>query len=174
VATKKTDIYSNIIGVQVLQTVIDQFTTAEIQIGVSLFDKVGLLLHRIEYDLWVSGMGQLRDVSNLYQVGLVSSSNVNGDNFTMLNPDVIDTFILIPVQDVAPTARIVYQSPIIRDFTGLPGGGILIAPRPLYAALDTNGFSSVSATIARISFTLVPLSDAEYLELLQTRRGFGA
>jgi hypothetical protein len=172
VATKKMDIYSNIVAVQALQTVIDAYTTAEVQIGVSLFDKVGLLLHKVEYDLWVSSMAQLRDVSNLYQVGLVSSTNVNGGNFTMLNPDVIDTLILIPVQDEAPTARIVYQSPVTRDFTGLPGGGILIAPRPLYVALDTNGFSAVAATIARITFSLVSLSDAEYLELLQTRRGF--
>jgi len=171
-AKTKGEQYVNLIAVQTVQTVINTYVRTELQIGLNMFDKYGFLIQRLEYDIGVNVLEQLTTVADNVVVGLVSASSVAATNFTMVNPDVLDIVILCPVVDAAPASRSIQRMPVVHDFSTLKGGGLLVPPRPLYAALYTTGFAHTVGIFTRVYFTLVPLSDSDYLELLETRRGF--
>lgn len=68
---------------------------------------------------------------------------------------------------------IVFEDPLVGDFTTMPGGGLLIAPRPLYVAVDSDSVANTPEVIFRMYFTILELKTDEYFELLESRRFFG-
>jgi hypothetical protein len=65
------------------------------------------------------------------------------------------------------------QEPFVVDYTSLSGGGILVAPRPLYIGMDTIGAAAAGFCTVRLYFTIITLQASEYFELLESRRFFG-
>jgi len=66
-----------------------------------------------------------------------------------------------------------HQLPFVRDFSGLPGGGLIIAPRPLFVAVKGNSLATAVTASLRAYFTVINLSADEYLELVDFYRIVG-
>ena len=170
-AKKNTDKYANIINVTVTETAANTLTFQEIEVGFSMFERVGLLIHRVEYAPEDAAYNSLISSGDTLKCALTASNTID-----TINPSeraAIDT-IRWHAKDVGTVADLmVYQIPAVKDFSNLPMGGILIAPRPLYVGAEATGFSAAISVQVRLYFTVVSMADSDYFELLESRRFYG-
>ena len=165
-AETKTDKYANVYLTEVTMSGIDTLTFEQINIGVSLFDRMGLMIHRIEYIPADSSYAQIIALIDLIKLGIVSS-----DQIASLSANTKAVIDFLSVRSFGSVDGIMsIRDPIIHSFADLPEGGLLVAPEPLYLAMDTGGFTAVGAAVVRMYYTLKKMSDADYFELLETRR----
>jgi hypothetical protein len=163
------DKYVNIITDSVTMEVIDTLFFSEIVIGFNIFDKVGLLIQRIEYELSTATLQDMDDDGDQVDCGLSTSSQIT--DIQPSRTDVIDRMSYIRTDSGTPGDSHFHLRPFIHDFSQF--GGILVAPKPLFFAINSNGLSAVANVQFRLYFNIIKLTDAEYIELIETRRAFG-
>jgi len=97
----------------------------------------------------------------------------SSDNPTDLTPDqvaIIDmTKTVRADMGTAATAKLI-NWPIIRDFSQLPGGGLIVPPNPIYLAVLGVAQPGVQTLDARIYYTAIQLKGDEFWELVEARR----
>ena len=171
-AKKITDKFANIVQKSLANTVANELVFEEFNFGLNIFDKVGLIIHRIDYAIAPGAYNLLVDNSDHIEVALTQSNQLTG--LSLIHNAVVDKFA-INVASVAAAADYVLllDIPWTHDFTGLPNGGILVAPKPLYMGIRSAGLAAVISGTMRVSFTVIPLKGEEYFELLESRRFFG-
>ncbi len=165
---ERTDKYANMLYDKVVESGANTLTFNEVNIGLTMFDKVGILISQIH---WYNYQTLLAATTDAIQFGLSASNSWtvpdlgNSAIITMHEETVVD-------YGTAGNNQIFVQ-PMIDDFSQLPGGGLLITPRPLYLwTLGTN-LASASSPIMRMYFTIIKLQPADYFELLESRQFFG-
>lgn len=162
------DKFPNVIYDSCTQSAANTLTFEEINVGLNIFDKVGLIIHRVEY---YKMDNLLLDDTDTIVFGLSQS-----DSWTTAGPEetsVIDHNRRRVVEIGAATAAYMIQSPFVKEFTGLPGGGILTTPKPLYLYVDSTNLGSEATVDIRMFFTIIKLKPEEYFELLESRQYFG-
>lgn len=102
---------------------------------------------------------------------LTSSSDIT--NIGSGNVEVLDRARILRHDGGTAGTMVLNDFLPVNDYTSMPSGGLLIPPKPLYLAMNTSGLASPAEVTCRIYFTIIELQDAQYLELLQTRRAFG-
>lgn len=167
------DQYTNIVQVGVTQSATDTLTFQEVDMGLTIFQKVGLIINRVEVQLSSTVYALLAANADRGQIGLTQSNQITSIGIQ-------EAAVLmqheIKVQTVGtPASAFFVEDPLVFDYTGLPGGGLLITPKPLYAAVNSDGLgSAMTEIIFRLYFQIVELKAEEYFELLEARRFFGA
>lgn len=165
------DKYPNIINVSVTMSAANTLTFQEVDLGFGQFERVGVLLSRMEMHPENGVIDELVAAADVFNMA-ISADNQLAD----INADeraVIDTHRLkAQVAGTAGTLNLV-KLPLVVDYSNLPGGGMLIAPRPLYVGITSAGFASARLCIFRLYFTILKLQDADYFELLESRRFYG-
>jgi len=168
---KKTDKYPNLLSVSVTESAANTLTFEEVNIGLSAFDRVGLLIHRLEYwpenNFWDS----LNASTDFLHMALTTSnqlSDINADERSAIDTVRIKT---VDIGTAATGYHVVL--PIVRSFTDMPMSGLLVAPRPLYFGLIADGIASAITVQCRMYFTIVKMADADYFELLESRQFYG-
>ena len=142
-------------------------TFSEIRTNVSIFEKVAWVIQRIEWYLSQATYGLMIDGSDHIEIALTASSSIASLGLEM--PSVIDLLDLQRVQ--ATNVGFNFQiMPIIRDFANLPGGGLIIAPRPLFMAIEGISLATPASVECRFYFTQKVLKADEYLELIDFYR----
>lgn len=165
------DKFVNVLNDTLTMSAANTITFKELNVGLNIFDKVGLLLTRLEFDPVGATLQDLDTDGDVVIMGLTSSSSL-----TTLNPyqaEVIDQVSLCRIDSGAAANFTVINRPLTHDFSTQPGGGLLIPPKPLYIAGFSAGMTVAASFYARFYFIIYKLTDAEYLELLETRRAFG-
>lgn len=165
------DKYSNLIQVAVTQSAANTLTFTSVDLGLTIFQKVGIVISRMEIYPQAGVFGEFVADGDTFIYGLTQSNQI-----TTLSPDensVVYRYTQFLKVYGAATAIWEYNDPITADFSTLPGGGLIIAPRPLYAAVDSNSVAGTPEIIFRIYFTIIELKADEYFELLESRRFFG-
>ena len=142
-------------------------TFSEIRTNVSIFEKVAWVIQRIEWYLTQDTYNLLIDSSDHLEMALVASNAIATLGLEI--PSVID---LLDVQRLLATnVGYSFQTmPIIRDFANLPGGGLIIAPRPLFVAILGVSMATPASAECRFYFTQKVLKADEYLELIDFYR----
>lgn len=164
---KKQDLFSNKGYGAVVESAANTLTFSEIQTNVSIFEKVAWVLHRIEWYITQATYGLLADGADHLEMALVASANITDLGLDV--PAVIDVLDLMRFQ--ASGVGFTFDTmPKIRDFSSLPGGGLIIAPRPLYLAIKGTSLASAGSSECRFYFTQKTLSAEEYLELIDFYR----
>ncbi len=167
----KQDKYSNLLNEQVTMSAANTLTFKELNVGLNIFDKAGLIISRIEYQPQTATFNEMTATGDYVVAALTSSNNLS--NLVPNQSEVIDRRVIQRIDGGAAANFVLVDSVMIADFATLPGGGLLVPPKPLYIAAVTNGLANASIIDVRIYFTILRLGDAEYLELLETRRAFG-
>lgn len=172
-ATRKTqkDEYANMLEQSLTMSGANTLTFDEIDIGLTLFDKVAIKIARIEYEAPRSVVTSLAANSDRWTVGIAADNNITALDYS--TRALIDMTEIMVFDFGTPGSGQAMIFPIIRDYSNLPGGGLLVAPKPLYLGLETEGFAAASAVVMRLYFTIVQLKPEEYFELLESRRYFG-
>jgi len=169
-ATKnsKVDTYANIAAIQVAETVADSIAFAKFAFPFSIMDKMALIISRIEYIF--SSLTPLNGGGDYVIMGLCVS-NSSGIDLTVPNdPQIVDTIRVDRYDFGAAASALFRDSPVVKDFSSLPGGGLLVAPNPLYAAIDSGGANAVMGGWLRAYYTYMELSTDEYWQLVESRR----
>ena len=165
------DKYSNILSEQLTLSAANTLSFSAIDVGLNLFDKIALLVHKIQILVTSGFVTEMVAVTDSATWGIVQSNSITTLSLSeRACIDVIDYHL--NVRGTAGDAELVAQ-PFERDYSTLPGGGILIAPKPLYFAATSGGWTAALNSTLRMYFTIHKLKDADYLELLESRRFFG-
>lgn len=133
-------------------------------------DLVGFILHRVEYHFEASVFAQLDAAADRYKFGLSFLITQPSGGFESNDPGILDHHSVELGLDGGTEVELYFErSPVVTDWTGLPGGGILVHPVNLFAF----GYNDqvVSAGIpmhAMIFYTNVELTPALHQELFQS------
>lgn len=164
------DVYSNVIKKAVTMSAANTLTFEEIEIGLNLFDKVGLVIHRVAYEVGRASYLLLEGEGDDIAMAITLSNSVSS-----ISPTERSTVDYERYQSIAygtPANAETKKMPEIHDLSGLPGGGLLIPPKPLYLAMTSTSLASACTGTVNIYFTIKQLKDADYFELLETFRFF--
>lgn len=166
-----TDKYANMISLTCTPSAANTLTFGDIDLGLSLFQKVGIIVHRIHVEWSNDLLSDLTDDEDYMQIG-ISQSNQIASLSLVERAMIWKAKVYVRVFGAATTV-VQMQTETIADLSGLPGGGELMAPRPLYWGITSGGLAGAWPQIMRVWFTIIELKAEEYFELLEARRFFG-
>lgn len=164
---KKTDIFANKFYGSVVESAANTLTFGEIQTHVDVFAKRAWVLHRLEWYLEGSMIGTLNSNGDLVRLALCSSNQIQ--SLGLDNAGVID-LLTYKMELATAVGLFLKPEPLLREFGNMPGGGLIISPRPLYLAVQGSGAASAVTVHARGYFTQLELSADEYIELVDFYR----
>ena len=114
-------------------------------------------------------MSRLNSGDDRTVVGLSTSSAVTNIN-DQSDPQIIDSARFTRVDFGAAASGFLLHQPLIKDFSSLPGGGILCAPSPLYGIIQSVGASDYLSVWVKLFYTYMELKVEEYWQLVESRR----
>ena len=162
------DRFCNQAYINVVESAANTLTTQKLESGYSVLGSIAWVIHRLEYGL-SSAIAQMNSTGDTAQIGLVSLPSTTLTTFSMGSQAVYDFIELIRYDTGTAANANFMQSPYTKDFTNLPGGGLLIAPNPLYLAVKGAGCAGAITVPLRIYFTELELDSDLYRELFQSR-----
>lgn len=165
--SKSKDKFTNLAAVSVVEAVAGTQVSVKFNFPFSVMDKTGLIINRIEY--WPSGLHQLNSGTDYIWLGLLAASAIVNP-LDQSDPVLIDSMRIIRNDLGAAATGELISMPFIKDFSQLPGGGILVAPAPLYAATVGSGGAGVVGGFVKLFYTYLSLTTDEYWELVESRR----
>jgi hypothetical protein len=143
-----------------------QYNT-QISSAYSTKDRVGMIIHWMEYD-YSRIVEELNGDIDAVRFGLSTVSEQSATGHRVNTPGVID-FNRVTRSDKGTAGNAVAGIfTITKDFSNLPRTGVLVHPAFLYwwshaeASLADTGYVNT-----RILYTVIPLSDADYMDLWQ-------
>lgn len=162
------DTFANVAYASVTETGANTLTFEEIQSGVSIFEKNAWIIHEIDYYPAEASIQGMTGAGDTLTIGLVASNKVS--SIDLSDAAVVDLIeIDFQLRGAAANAMFLFN-PIRRIFDNLPGGGLIVTPRPLYLAAQGNNLGAAATARARIYFTVKTLKAEEYWELVEARR----
>lgn len=163
----KTDTFANLAAVNPIESVAGTAAFLKFAFPFSIMDKMGLVINRIEY--WPGTLNALNSSTDFVLFGLSISSAIT-DLSDQSNPAIVDSGRMQRLDIGTAASGILVEEPLIKDFSSLPGGGLLVAPNPLYGFVQSSGASSVMNAWIKLFYTYMELSADEYWQLVESRR----
>jgi len=171
-AKKKTsanvDLYANKFFASVTESAANTLTFDELQTNISMRDKVAWVLHRLEWFFPIGEINKLIDNADKISLALTSSDGI--DSLDLSEPTVIDLLELQSVDKGTPANWTLMTQPIIRDFSQLPGGGIIIYPKPLFLGIKGLSLASAVSAECRGYFTVKDIDKETAFDLIDVYR----
>lgn len=164
--TSKRDQRVNFAAILVTESAANTQTSKKFDFPYSVMDKMALNISRVEY--WI-GNTQLNGTGDQTVYALTTASTVVSME-NQADPTIIDSMRTIRI-DTGTAANSTFRDmPLVKDFSNLPGGGLLVAPAPLYAMIQSTGAAAAEGFWMKIFYTYISLSTDEYWELVESRR----
>jgi hypothetical protein len=154
--------------ITVTESAANTLTFAKLTTGVSIYDKIGWIINRLE---WRFG-GSLNAFFNGTADSLALALTMSNAAASLSDTDPAIIAIRRWQRTDFGTAANAQIQPLtwVDDFSTLPGGGLLVLPNPIYGAALGSGLTTASTTYIRMFFTPVELSDQDYFNLVQARQ----
>lgn len=162
------DTFANYAILTTTETAANTLTFKKLETGISLSEKVAWIIARIEYFPTPNTAAQFNGDGDVLYFGLSVSAAFAAA--ALSEQTVLDMNALFRLDFGAAATAHIISRPIIKDFTSLPGGGIIVPPSPLYGFVQGNGLVSAATVVARIHYTLRTLKVEDYWELVEARR----
>lgn len=159
------DVYPNRIVERVTMTAANTITFQPIRFGTGLFSGVALVIHRVEYHLLLATLIEVIAGTDEVEFGLTNRDDLSA--LTALNLNILDVNALLGCISGTPATFVVEVKPIQKDFSTLPGGGLIIPTTPLYLAMDSVGLAAAGIMDVIMYYTFKQMSDSDYIELVQ-------
>lgn len=162
------DQFANIAFMTVTEDVAGTLKFARLEMANNLLtEKAALIIHRAE--IFLDGPGLMNSAGDYAVMAITLSDRITslGD---LSQPEILISMTLGRSDFGAAASGILEQKPYLRDFSELPGGGILVPADRLYIGVKGNGLTAVAATSCRLYYTVKPLDTADYWELIEARR----
>lgn len=145
-------------------------TYSKLETGVSIYEKVGWLISRMDYNFSIYDTDfAVKDDSLEY--GIAASDQMA--TIYLINNAVIDYNVFRRVDYGTAASGFGERQPFTKSFADLPGGGLLIPPNPIYIFAVGNSTPNAITVQARMFYTVVQLKADEFWELVEQRRMIG-
>ncbi len=162
------DKFANYAIISVTESALNTLTFKKLETGISLNEKVAWILSRVEYA--ISGLNAtfFNATGDALRFGFSVSNAFSTPSLSEVT--VID-WNQVRREDLGAAASGFFvMNPIIKDFSMLPGGGILVPPTPLYLYAVGEGLTAATTVVVRMHYTTKVLKVDEYWELVEARR----
>lgn len=170
-ATAIADKFANLASVDVVESAANTLTFKKLEMGFSQFDKLAMILHRIEYYFFYSS-AILNGGGDSATAALTVSGNLTSlvSAGAYKDPAIVDVIQVIR-EDLGVAASGWFDHlPIRTSFTDFPSGGLIIPPNPLFLGVMGSGAAGPLSCAARLYFTIMKLDPSDYWELVESRR----
>jgi len=161
------DKYANEAVVSVVETAPNTLTFKKMETGMGLLEKAAWVISRIEYQISNLTAAQYGADADGLDFGLALSNVWTVP--TLGEVSIVDHNIL-SLELSSAVGFALNRGPVIKDWAGMPGGGILLPPNPLYIYCKGTALTAATTLVARIWYTVVQLAAADYWELVEARR----
>jgi hypothetical protein len=162
------DKFANMAIITVSESALNTLTFKKLETGISLMEKVAWVLSRIEYLISDLSAAMFNGAGDSLSFGLSLS---NAWSYPYLYETTILDWNKFVRQDLGAAASGLFiEQPFVKDFSSLPGGGILVPPNPLYGYAVGAGLTGPETVTMRMHYTLLPLATDQYWELVEARR----
>jgi len=169
-ATK--DQYANRFNVHVAEASVGVPSFVEVPTYASAFSKEAFVIHRLEYWIQNSHFNQLVADADRIMMALTTANHYTTLNAAAAFPDpgIVDLCEVFSHLIGTAANALIQTFPIIKDFTNLPGGGLIVPARPIFVGVMSSGVATGISIDVRGYFTKLELKDNEFLELLDAYR----
>lgn len=164
---KVLDRFANVAALTVLESAPATLTFARFNFPFSVMDKVAILISRIEY--YIGYLGYLDATSDSVIAGLSTIGSLVNP-LAVDDPQIIDNIRILRLDHGTAGSAVLVVQPEVKDFSALAGGGIILAPSPLYAFIKGTGNPTAMSAQIRMYYTYQALADADYWQLVESRR----
>jgi len=142
-------------------------TFEQLHFGLSIKDKYGLIIRKIEFAIAQGTVSLMTATADAVSCALVRSNTIT--DLSLSQPQVIDRADFVRMDfGTAGSAQFWESPPLVRDFTNMPGGGLIVPPDPIYVAMDSSGLASAGTLTTRIFYNLAQLKPEEYWQLVES------
>jgi len=165
---KAKDEYSQIAYLAVTESAANTLTFNSLAVFSNILEPRGLVIHRIQWNI-PSGTYDLlaSDADTLY-FGLSGDDGLA--SMSMGDSKVYDYNLLTMDSFGTPANSMQRSSPLVSDFSNLPGQGRLVPADRIYIWVQGSALASAATIQCRIDFTVLDLDAGQYLELAQSLR----
>lgn len=159
--------WANTATITVTESAANTLTFKKLETGINLGTRIAWILHRIEYMHQQVNATVFNATGDQLLLGLTNSNTWTLPSLS--NATIIDLVSLSRLDFGAAATEFTEVRPLIRDFTMMPGGGLLMVPNPLYGFAYGSGLTAASSSDIRFFYTQFEMKDADFYELWQTR-----
>lgn len=160
--------FANLAYLQVTESAANTITFAELKTGVGIFEKVALIIHMIEYQFYPASYALLLASDDVLDMGWSTSDSAT--NLVKDSPQNIDSYRASYGARGTPANYTRKDLPVVRDFTGLPGGGLIIPSASLYLGIQGTSLASAATGRSTLYFSYRSVKSDEYWELVEATR----
>ncbi len=146
-------------------------TFSKLETGISIYEKVGWLITRIDYNVDCAAAVLTANALGI-SFGISSMDGIASPSLSM--SQIIDYNTRIRSDYGAAASGFLLDRPWEKDFSALPGGGLLVPPNPLYLWAKGIGLAAAQTILARMFYTVIKLKTEDFWELVEQRRMIGA
>lgn len=146
-------------------------TYSKLETGISIYEKVGWLISRMDYQ-FVYSHAQFGTEGDSLDFGLTASDAMAAVDISQ--SAVIDYNRIYRAEAGTAATGFPMEVPFTKSFADLPGGGLLVPPNPIYIFAFGQGLVGAQLVKARMFYTVVSLKAEEFWELVEQRRMIGA
>jgi len=169
-ATKKTgDTFANYAALSITESAANTFTSSKFQFPFSIMDKMALVLQRVEYDFLATGTSVWGAAGDCMTAGLCVNATIS-DVDNPADPMMVDTVRIRRLDMGTAATGQLLQLPLVKDFTNLMGGGLLVAPNPFYGFVKGISAAAAGSITIKLFYTYLELSTDDYWQLVESRR----
>jgi len=167
-SASRMDQFPNFYRVALLTQVADTEQYTEWVTGYSIKDGYAFIIHKIKYRIAPLTRTLLNANNDQAIMGLVTNNTLTTPTLIAgISDSILDTCVLYHKEASSVGFRH-DEIDIIHDFSNEPGGGRIIAPKPLYLAISSVGAGNVIGGDMEIVYTMVKLSAEVYRELYES------
>lgn len=163
----KSDTFANVAAIGVEESAPNTLTMFKFAFPFSIMDKMALVINRMEY--WLSTPAVMNGDGDSLFMGVIASSVIT-DPAVQSDPVLVDSVKWQRNDFGAAASGFLWHAPLVKDFSSMPGNGILVAPNPLYAFIKGGGLSAAASGWVKLFYTYMELSTDEYWQLVESRR----
>ena len=157
--------FANQACITVTESALNTLTFQKLETGISIGARQAWVVHRLEYFLDSASLMNGND--DALQVG-VSQSN-SWSSVSPSEASIMDICWVTMIFNGAPANAHLVWNPVIKDLSGLPGGGLIIVPNPLYAFAKGTGLTGPSTNRVKLYYTQIEVKEQEFYDLWQSR-----
>lgn len=165
---QRTDQFANVANLEVTESAAGTLTFEQLQTGAGIFEKVAMVIHRIEYDTTAANIALVTASDDQLDVAWTTSDQIT--NLAKNKAQVIDRLSILQLQEGTPANMQYMTVPFIHDFTALPGGGLIVPATVFYLGIVGTSLASAAFFRSSMYFTYKQLKPEEYWELVEATR----
>lgn len=146
----------------------NSITWTEWVTGYSIKDGYAFVLHKIKYRFAAANIGTLDVNADSLNAAISANNSLTlSDIAAGVNPSLLDSCRAF-YKVATAVGMALSEFEFIHDFTNEPGGGRIIAPKPLFIGVGASALGQVPSCSIEIVYTMVKLNQEVYRELYES------